>query len=76
MEIYADAVVILDTNQWDRMPMLRHGLAASLLFALRRNNLTLLLPDIVRHEVQLHLVENTKLRTRRSVKGSAKFAKS
>lgn len=57
MEIYAQAVVILDTNQWDRMPMLRHGLAASLLYTLRRNNMVLLLPELVRHEVEMHLIE-------------------
>jgi adenosyl cobinamide kinase/adenosyl cobinamide phosphate guanylyltransferase len=50
--------VLLDTNQWDRMPALRHRLAAALLYALQARDDTVIgLPTVVREEVGLHLVE-------------------
>ena len=50
--------VLLDTNQWDRMPALRHRLAAALLYALQARGDTVIgLPTVVREEVGLHLVE-------------------
>jgi hypothetical protein len=53
--------VVLDTNQWDRMPMLRHRPAA-LLFALQRRPGTFIgLPSVVRDELQLHLIEKRQL---------------
>jgi PIN domain len=53
--------VVLDTNQWDRMPMLRHQLAAALLFALqRRPDVFIGLPSVVHDEVVLHLAEKRR----------------
>ncbi len=51
--------VLLDTNQWDRMPALRHRLAAALLYgALQARGDTVIgLPTVVREEVGLHLIE-------------------
>jgi hypothetical protein len=50
--------VILDTNQWERMPMLRHELAAALLFAVRDpNSIFIGLPSVVKQEVFVHLSE-------------------
>ncbi|MER7418409.1 PIN domain-containing protein [Micromonospora peucetia] len=57
MALITSACIILDTNQWDRVPMLRHPLAASLLHGLRQRDMMLMLPDLVRREVELHLIE-------------------
>jgi hypothetical protein len=61
----AVTLVVLDTNQWDRMPMLRHRLASTLLFVLQQNGMTLLLPEIVRHEVETHVVEKHRTAARK-----------
>src|SRR4051794_11230227 len=58
--------VVLDTNQWDRMPMLRHGLAATLLFHVRQQEARLLLPEGIRMEVLQHLLERHELATRKA----------
>lgn len=53
--------VILDTNQWDTMPMLRHRLAAPLLFSVQnRPGVQIGLPTVVKREVELHLVEKVQ----------------
>jgi hypothetical protein len=53
--------VVLDTNQWDTMPMLRHRLAAPLLFAAQsRRGVHIALPTVVKREVELHLVERVE----------------
>lgn len=50
--------VPLDTNQWDRMPALRHRVAAALLYAVQARGDTVIgLPTVVRAEVSLHLGE-------------------
>lgn len=53
--------VVLDTNQWDRMPVMRHELAASLLFAIRsQEGAFIALPEVVRAEVRKHLVDKCR----------------
>ena len=53
--------VVLDTNQWDRMPILRHELAAALLFAVRsREGAFIALPEVVKAEVRKHLVDKCR----------------
>lgn len=48
--------VVLDTNQWERMPMLRHELGAALLFAARDNETVFIgLPTVVKDEILVHL---------------------
>jgi hypothetical protein len=62
VDCYAVATyVVVDTNQWERMPMLRHELAASLLFAIRsREDTFFALPEVVKAEVRKHLVDKCR----------------
>jgi hypothetical protein len=51
---------VLDTNQWERMPVLRHELAAALLFAVRSQDAFIVLPEVVKAEVRKHLVDKSR----------------
>lgn len=66
--------VILDTNQWDRMPMLRHQMAAAMLFGLHNHSDAFIgLPDVIRDEVVLHLVEKHQAAQRDMMRASGEI---
>jgi hypothetical protein len=66
--------IILDTNQWDRMPMLRHQMAAALLFGLHDHaDVFIGLPTVIRGEVELHLSEKLQVAQRDLARASGEL---
>ena len=52
--------VVLDSNIWLNEQMLRHSVGSALRFFLRKHNARLVVPEVVRLEVELHLEEELK----------------
>lgn len=50
-----DLVVVLDSNIWMQERMLRHSVGSAVRFFLRRSNARLVVPEVVRLEVELNL---------------------
>ena len=52
--------VVLDSNIWIEEQMLRHSVGSAVRFFLRRRNARLVVPEVVRLEVELHLEQELK----------------
>ena len=52
--------VILDSNIWLNEQMLRHSVGSAVRFFLRRHNAHVMVPEVVRLEVELHLEKDLK----------------
>ncbi len=52
--------VVLDSNIWLNEQMLRHSVGSAVRFFLRRQNARVVVPEVVRREVELHLENELK----------------
>tara|TARA_R110002073_G_scaffold8027_22_gene44935 strand:- start:24556 stop:25560 length:1005 start_codon:yes stop_codon:yes gene_type:complete len=61
--------VVLDSNIWLNEQMLRHSVGSAVRFFLRRHNAHVVVPEVVRLEVELHLEKELKELTSRLREG-------
>ena len=52
--------IVLDSNVWLNEQMLRHRVGSAIRFFLRRHNARVVVPEVVRLEVELHLEQELK----------------